>query len=78
MQAVGTSLPSACFLIRVFGGVFLMQIKAAPRVTLPGGLSPCVSSSFLPPRQGGEAQPLAPHSGQHLGCSAGMGAEGCH
>lgn len=58
LQAVDTSLPSACFLIRVFGcflflGFFFkMQIKAAPRMLLPGGLAPCVSSSFPPPKKG--------------------------
>lgn len=48
LQAADTSVPSACFLIRVCGWVFLIRIKAALRAILPGGLAPCISISFPP------------------------------
>lgn len=73
----GSGHLSACFLMRVCGGVVLICIKAALRAMLPGGLAPCISISSPPIKKGREAWPLAPHHGLCLGCGVGMGAKGC-
>lgn len=77
LQAADASLPSACFLIRVFGWAFFNADQ--------GGMygdaawwSRSLYLQLLPPQKKDRAaQPLAPHHGQRFGCSVGMGAEGC-
>lgn len=72
LQAVDTSLPSACFLIRVFGCfLFFFFFKCRSR-QLPGCCYLVVLLPVFP-----APSPHLKRVEQCLGCSTGTGAEGC-
>lgn len=72
----GSGHLSACFLIRVCGGVFLIRMKAALRATLPGGLAPCISMSSPTHKKRQRGLAPGPTSWAVFGLWRGDGSQG--